>query len=298
MVDLGRVGVWTWAFDRLPWPAVADAVAEMEDLGFGTIWFGEAAGRDAPTQSALLLAATRRIAVSPGIANIYRHDPVELVQAERTLAEAFPGRFQLGLGVGAPRIAEQLGKKWGPPIETMRGFLDAMDATELTGPAPAQPAPRVLAALGPKMLELAAERTRGAHPFFVPVEHTAFARSVIGPDALLAAHVNVVLHDDPAEARAIARAAVAPWVAFADVVPSRWAQIRKLTGMTQDDLADGGSDRLVDSLMAFGDEAAIAERVRQQFAAGADHVCISVAGPDPAPPLGMDVLRRLAPALG
>ncbi|MEJ3659083.1 TIGR03620 family F420-dependent LLM class oxidoreductase [Actinomycetes bacterium KLBMP 9759] len=297
MVDLGRVGVWTWAFDQLPWPAVADAVAEIEELGYGTIWFGEAAGRDAPTQAALLLAATRRIAVSPGIANIYRHDPVELAQAERTLAEAFPGRFQLGLGVGAPRIAEQIGKKWGPPIETMRAFLDAMDATELTGPAPAQAAPRVLAALGPKMLELAAGRTRGAHPFFVPVEHTAFARSVIGPDALLAAHVNVVLHEDPVEAKAIARAVMAPWVEYAGVVPSRWTQIRRLTGMTDADLADGGSDRLVEALIAFGGESAIAERVRQQFAAGADHVCISVAGDGPTPPLGMDVLRRLAPAL-
>lgn len=286
--------MWTWAFDGRPWAVVRDAVTEIEDLGYGTVWFGEATGRDAPTQAALLLSATGRIVVAPGVANIYRHDPGTLARAERNLAEAFPGRFLLGLGVGAPQFND---KPWGPPLATMRAFLDAMDAAVLTGAAPPAPPRRVLAALGPRMLALAAERTCGAHPYFLPVEHTARARGIVGPDALLAVHQNVVLHPDRAKARDIARAAIAPFLARIDVVPSRWAQIRAVTGFDEADLADGGSDRLVDSLIAAGDVDVVADRVRAQFDAGADHVCVSVVTADPAPALALAELRELAPAL-
>lgn len=296
-VELGRVGVWTWAFDENPWARTADAVAEIEELGYGTIWFGEAAGRDAPTQSALLLGATRRIVVATGIANIYRHEPTTLAQAERTLAEAFPGRFVLGLGTGARIITEGQGKTWGPPVATMRDYLDAMDAAGLTGPAPSEPSPRVLAALGPKMLQLAGERTWGAHPFFLPVEHTAYARDLLGPGPLLAAHQSVVLEPDRAKAREIARASIASFIARRHLVPSRWKMVKQMIGVDESDLADGGSDRLVDAMVAAGDVDTIAERVRQQFEAGADHVCISITSDAPAPILGLDELRELAPAL-
>jgi probable F420-dependent oxidoreductase len=290
VVELGRLGVWTWAFDQNPWPVVRDAVAELEDLGYGTVWFGEAAGRDATTQAALLLSATRRIVVAPGIANIYRRPPAALAQAERTLAEAYPGRFVLGLGVGAPALA---GDRWRPPIEAMSDYLTAMDATALTGPAPAVPAPRVLAALGPRMLRLAAERTWGAHPFFLPVEHTAYARDVVGPDAVLAVHQTVVLEPDRTKARDIARASIAGWLAQIDVVPSRWRMVREVTGFTDDDLRDGGSDRLVDAMVAAGDLPAIADRIDAQFKAGATHVCLSVATPA-APTLSLPTLRALS----
>jgi probable F420-dependent oxidoreductase len=296
-VELGRVGVWTWAFDQHPWAEVEDAVAEIEERGYGTVWFGEAAARDATTQSALLLGATRRIVVAPGVANIYRHDPATLAQAERTLAEAFPDRFVLGLGVGARQLAEAMGKPWGPPVTTMRNYLAAMDAATLTGVAPSEPSPRILAALGPKMLQLAGERARGAHPFFLPVEHTAYARELLGPGPLLAVHQNVVLEPDRAKAREIARASIAGWIARINVVPSRWELVQKLIGVDESDLADGGSDRLVDAMVAAGDLDTIAERVQCQFDAGADHVCISIAGDAPTPELGLDELRELAPAL-
>jgi probable F420-dependent oxidoreductase len=296
-IELGRVGVWTWAFDQQPWAVVRDALAEIEDLGYGTIWFGEASGRDAPTQAALALSATSRIAVAPGIANIYRHDPVTLAQSERTLAEAFPGRFLLGLGVGARFLAEARGKQWGPPVATMRAYLDEMDEASLSGVAPAEPPRRVLAALGPKMLQLSAERTWGAHPFFLPVEHTAYARQIVGPDALLAVHQTVVLHQDRAAAREIARAGIAGWLAQIHVVPSRWNLVRELLGVDESDLADGGSDRLIDAMVAHGDVDTVAERVKEQFAAGADHVCVSIATADPVPVLGLAQLRELADAV-
>ncbi|GAB3465758.1 TIGR03620 family F420-dependent LLM class oxidoreductase [Actinophytocola sediminis] len=291
MAELGRVGVWTWAFDQNPWPVVRDAVTEIEELGYGTVWFGEAAGRDATTQAALLLSATSRIVVAPGIANIYRHRPGTLAAAERTLAEAFPGRFVLGLGVGAPVLA---GDRWRPPIQAMSEYLTAMDEATLTGPAPASPAPRVLAALGPRMLGLAAARTWGAHPFFLPVEHTAYARRIVGQDAVLAVHQSVVLDADRARARETARASIAGWLAQLDVVPSRWAMVRELLGVDESDLRDGGSDRLVDGMVAAGDLSVIADRVRQQFAAGADHVCLGVAGASPVPELALPALRELA----
>jgi probable F420-dependent oxidoreductase len=296
-MELGRVGVWTWGFDHLPWARVADAAREVEELGYGTLWFGEGTGRDAPTQSALLLGATRRIVVAPGVVSIPRHEPTTLARVERTLAEAFPGRFVLGLGVGAKIITDEVGRPWNSPVATMARFLDAMDAARTTAPAPATPAPRVLAALGPRMLELAAKRTWGAHPFLMPVEHTAYARERVGPEALLAVHQNVVLDPDRVRARETARAALAAFIANVHINPSRWRVMQQVGGLDESDLAGGGSDRLVDALTAYGDVDAVVARVRDQFAAGADHVCISVTTSDAHPVVGLPALRELAPAL-
>ncbi|MDF5756979.1 TIGR03620 family F420-dependent LLM class oxidoreductase [Spongiactinospora sp. TRM90649] len=296
-MELGSIGVWTWAFDEQPWHTAREAVAEIEDLGYGTVWFGEGRGRDSTTQAALMLSATRRIVVAPGVANIYRHEPGTLAQSERTLNEAFPGRFLLGLGVGAETLATSVGKTWRPPIEAMRDFLDRMDTATLTAPAAPAPPRRVLAALGPKMLALSAERTWGAHPFLLPLEHTAHARKIVGPDALLAVHQAVALHKDPATARGIARQMIAQWIAHVQVVPSRWNVVRDLLGFDDSDLADGGSDRLVAAMVAHGDLDTVAERVRAQLAAGADHVCVGVATEDPKPALALAELRELASAL-
>ena len=296
-MELGRVGVWTWGFDHLPWVQVADGAREVEELGYGTLWFGEGTGRDAPTQSALLLGATRRIVVAPGVASIPRHEPTTLARVERTLAEAFPGRFVLGLGVGAKIITDEVGRPWTAPVATMARFLDAMDAATTTAPAPTTSTPRVLAALGPRTLELAVQRTWGAHPFLMPVEHTAYAREHVGPDSLLAVHQNVVLDPDRTRARETARAALAAFVANVHVAPSRWRMMQQVGGLDESDLADGGSDRLVDALTAYGDVDAVASRVRDQFAAGADHVCISIVTPEPHPVVGLPELRELAPAL-
>lgn len=294
--ELGRFGVWTWAFDQQPWAKVTEAVAEMEELGYGTVWFGEGAGRDATTQAALLLAATKRIVVAPGIATMTRHHPETLAQAERAIAEAFPGRFVLGIGLGGSRTGAPA-RRTGSPVSAVRDYLDAMDAARLTAPGPAEPSPRVLAALGPKMLRLAAERTWGAHPFLLPAEHTARARAIVGPDAVLAVHQAVAVHPDPLRAREIARAGLSGWIAHVDVSPSRWNLVKELTGFDESDLADGGSDRLVDAMVAAGDAGTVAERIRRQVEAGADHVCIGVMTGAPEAELALDELRQLAAAL-
>ncbi|MFF0576423.1 TIGR03620 family F420-dependent LLM class oxidoreductase [Streptosporangium saharense] len=289
-VDLGRVGVWTFAFDGRPATEVREAAAELDELGYGAIWFGEAFGREAFTQAALLLGATGRLTVATGIANIFLRDPIAMAAGERALAEAFPGRFLLGLG--GHRTTDQppgLLPHHGRPVPTMRAYLDAMDQAPLQGPAPAEPSPRLLAALGPGMLKLAAERTRGAHPYFVPVEHTARARQALGPDALLAVEQTVVL-DRPERAREVARGFVSGYGQARHQVEN----LRRL-GFGDDDLAEGGSDRLVDALVAYGDVEDVVRRVREQLDAGADHVCVQVLSAEEGLPLRQ--WRELAPAL-
>lgn len=293
--ELGRVGVWTWSFDHQPFSRVREAVAELDELGFGAVWFGEGVGREAVSQAALILGATKRIVVAPGIANVYRHYPVTLARAERALHEAYPGRFLLGLGVGAKLVAEAAGLEWTNPIEKMRMFLDAMDAAPMTAPGSAEKPPRVLAAIGPRMLRLAADRTEGAHPFLVPLEHTVWAREIVGPDAFLAVHQAVLIDDDPAKAHDKAREVLQPVIANVQVVPTRWQMVKKLTGLTDKDLEDGGSDRLVDTMIVNGTIDTVAERIRQLHDAGADHVCISV-GVQPAE-LEQEEWRQLAATL-
>lgn len=293
--ELGRVGVWTWSFDRQPFSRVREAVAELDELGFGAVWFGEGMGREAVSQATLILGATKRIVVAPGIANVYRHHPATLARAERALHEAYPGRFLLGLGVGAKLFAEASGLEWTNPIEKMRAFLDAMDATPMTAPGSSEKPPRVLAAIGPRMLRLAADRTEGAHPFLVPLEHTVWAREIVGPDAFLAVHQAVLIDDDPAKAHDQAREVLQPVIDNVQVVPTRWQMVKKLTGLTDEDLEDGGSDRFVDTMIANGTIDTVAERIRQLHDAGADHVCVSV-GVQPAE-LEQEEWRQLAAAL-
>ncbi|NRQ40458.1 TIGR03620 family F420-dependent LLM class oxidoreductase [Nonomuraea sp. NN258] len=274
--DLGKVGIWTFAFDGRPVGEVREAAAEVEELGYGTLWFGEAFGRDSVSQSWLLLSATRRITVAAGIANIAFRDPISMAAAERALNEAHPGRYVLGLG--GHRVSDtpiQMDgyaiPSRGKAVTTMGAYLDAMDAVPLAAPRPPHPPRRLVAALGPKMLDLAARRTLGAHPYFVPVEHTYRARQIMGPDALLAVEQAVVLDPDLGRAREVAREHVA---FYAEAAPHQIANLRRL-GFTDDDLA-GGSDRLTDAIVAYGDLAAIEKRVRAHLDAGADHVCLQV----------------------
>ncbi|QES46652.1 LLM class F420-dependent oxidoreductase [Streptomyces venezuelae] len=295
--ELGRVGIWTFAYEGQPAGRVRESAAEVEDLGYGAIWYGEAFGRDTVGQAWLLLSATRRIAVASGIANIAFRDPIATAGAARTLGEAFPGRYVLGLG--GHRIDDTVHEVDGHPVpargralSTMRAYLDAMDTTPAHGPLP-DPAPhRVLAALGPKMLALAAERTWGAHPYFVPVEHTARARRIMGPEAFLGVEQAVVLDTDRARAREVATAHVAGYLAMA---PHQQANVRRL-GYGDEDIVGGPSRRLVDAIVAYGDTDAIRRRVRQHLDAGADHVCLQVLTADPAA-LPQQQWRELAPAL-
>src|ERR671918_2754883 len=186
-IELGPIGIWTAQFDYQPAAKVREAAAELEQLGFGVIWFPESVGRESLTNAALLLGATSRIVIATGIANIYARDPVTMAAGQKTLAEAYPGRFLLGLGVShIPLVEHVRGHNYGKPVASMRAYLDGMDRAPYRAlPPPMRPI-RVLAALGPKMLRLAAERADGAHPYFVPVEHTAQARQILGAGPILA----------------------------------------------------------------------------------------------------------------
>lgn len=295
---LGRVGIRPAEVDNHPWAEVVDAVAEFEDLGYGTVWTAEGFGRDAPTQAALLLSATSRITVASGVANIYRHNPHTLAQAHRTLTEAFPDRYLLGIGVGVPHLAEMVGRTWGPPGEMMRDFLDRMDSAIFAATAPKAQLRTVLGAVGPRMLALAGERTWGAHPYFLPAEHTAHAREILGPGKILAVQQGVVLNPDKAAARETARQNVRYWIEHSSQLPSRWHAVRDLLGFTEDDLVDGGSDRLVNAMVAHGDISAVVQRVKEQFDAGADHVCLEIlATPGAEPTLARKQYAELADAL-
>ena len=296
MVDrgsLGRVGIWTGSLDPLPSARGRELAAELESLGYGAIWLPEAVGRDPFVHATLLLGATDRLRLATGIASIYARDALAMNAAWRTVSEAFPGRFLLGLGVSHQPMVEGIrGHDYGPPLQAMRSYLDAMDKALFFGAAPSDEPQRCLAALGPKMLALAAERTAGAHPYFQTPEHTRRAREVMGPDALLMPEQMCVLTEDREHAHAVARNAMQIYLGL----PNYRNNLLRL-GFTPDDVDQGGgSDRLVDAIVVWGDEAAIAARVREHHEAGADHVCVQVLG-DGRGYVPVDEWRRLAPAL-
>ena len=290
-VDLGRVGIWYGAIDALTTPEARRAAQVVEELGFGALWVAEAVGRDPFVSSSILLGATERLAVATGIANIYARDPMTMVAGQKTLAEAFPDRFLLGLGVSHGHLVAGVRKHdYSKPYSYMVEYLDKMDKALFMARGPERDPGRILAALGPKMLELSATRANGAHPYFTTPDHTRLAREALGSDALLAPEQMVVLETDPSEARRIARAGMKIYLGL----PNYWNNLARL-GFTDEDRADGGSDRLVDAIVVWGTEAQIAARVAEHHAAGADHVCVQVlqdgtASPEPA-------WRRLAPAL-
>lgn len=291
-IELGRIGIWTAQLDYQPAAKAKKAAAELEQLGFGAIWFPESVGREALTNAALLLGATSRIVIATGIANIYARDAVTMAAGQKTLAEAYPGRFLLGLGVSHIPLVEQIrGHKYGKPVASMRTYLDAMDRAPYRAVPPSVSPMRVLAALGPNMLRLARERASGAHPYFVPPEHTARAREILGSDRLLAVEQAVVLETDSIKAREIARVHTSRYLALPNYVNN----LRRL-GFSDDDLVGAGSDRLVDAIVAWGDINAITDRIRAHQSAGADHVCIQVLPPDPQA-LPLPQCREVASAL-
>ncbi len=289
---LGPVGVWSIDVERL---AAADARAyaqQLERLSVTVVWIQESLGsKEVFAHAGLLLAATERLIVATGIANIWARDPVAMANGQRTLEDAYPGRFLLGLGVShAPVIdVRGLGAHWERPLERMRTYLDAMEKAPYTGRAVTTP--RVLAALGPKMLKLAAERTLGAHPYFVPVEHTTIARKVLGAGPLLAVEQAAVLATDPATARATARRHMKRYLELDNYTNN----LRRL-GWEDADLVNGGSDSLVDALVAWGDTAAIRRRVDDHLTRGADHVAVQIVRVDLKTPASQE-WQTLAPAL-
>ena len=273
---LKRIGIWTGAFEQQPAGKVKAAVAELEQLGYGAVWFSEGFGRESLTQAGLLLSASSHIVVSTGITNIYGRDPVTAAAAQKTLSEAYPERFVLGLGVSHIPLVEQLrGTTYQKPVAKMSSYLDAMDKAPYGSVAPAKTY-RVLAALGPKMLELAARRSDGAHTYNVTPEHTKSARQILGKDPLLCVEQAAVLESDPVKARKIARAFLALYL----TLPNYTNNFLRF-GFTQEDCKGEGSDRLIDAIVAWGDVDAIRNRIHAHLAAGADHVCIQLLSADP-----------------
>ena len=275
-MNIGKVGVWTFALDLQPAAQAQAAAAEIEALGYGAIWIPEAMGREAFTSAAILLAGTKTITIATGIANIWGRDPLAAASAQKTLAEAYDDRFLLGLGVSHAPMVGMRGHDYSKPLSAMRRYLDAMDSAVFMAVPPAKPPQRIIAALAPKMLKLAAERSAGSHPYFVPPEHTVTAREILGRGPLLAPEQAVVLETDASTARAVGRAHMSIYLGLPNYVNNL-----KRLGFTDDDVANGGSDRLVDAIVAWGSLDAIVRRVKEHQDAGADHVCLQVLDVDP-----------------
>jgi probable F420-dependent oxidoreductase len=270
-MNLGRIGIWRSRRHG------TEGLDEMEGLGYSTFWLG---GSPSMEDARPYLEATSAMTIATGILNVWQHEPAEVAAGHATLTADFPGRFVLGVGIGHPEATSDYSR----PLTTMRKFLDGLD----DGDVPHDE--RTVAALRPKMLQLAGERSLGAFPYFVPVEHTRFAREWIGADARLATEVAVVVETDAEAARAIAREYAASYLELRNYADN----LRDL-GYDESELADGGSDRLIDAVIPHGSPEAIAEAVRAHLDAGADHVCLQPLGHGPH---AADDYRALAAALG
>jgi probable F420-dependent oxidoreductase len=289
---IGRVGVWSFALPRLGADDAGATMREYERLGFAAIWIPESVGvKDVLAHSALLLARSERAIAAPGIANIHARDPMAMANGARALGEAYPGRFVLGIGVSHAPSVQLRGGDYGSPMHVMRAYLDAMSAAQYAAPLPEEPVPLILAALGPRMLELAAERADGAHPYFVPLEHTSFARRHLGAEPALAVEQTAVLTTDRSAGLRIARAFARHYLAL----PNYANNLRRL-GWREADIEGQGSDALIDAVVAIGDVDAIVRRVEDHLAAGADHVCLQLRGEKSADP-ALTAYREVAAAL-
>lgn len=286
---LGPLGVWSADPERLTAADAGRFASEVESLGFKTLWIQESLGsKEIFAHAGILLGATKTLIVATGIANIWARDPVAMSNGAKTLSEAYPDRFLLGVGVSHKPSVAIRGGQYQKPLAHMRAYLDAMDKAPFVGPnRDDPPPPRVLAALGPQMLRLAAERSLGAHPYFVPVEHTTMARKVLGPEPLLAVEQAAVVGMDREKVLAAAKRHTKYYLALENYSNN----LRRL-GWGEADLADTGSEKLLDAIVATGDGAAIGARVSAHHATGADHVCLQVLGGD-----SLAQLRALASSL-
>jgi len=252
-----------------------DFARRIEDLGYDSLWVTEFTGRDPYTTAAHLLARTDRIRIATGIANVYSHDAIVAAQNRQALAELSGGRFVLGLGVSHPPMAAMHQVEWLPPLRKMRDYLDRMEATRVDSPKAAAPAPIWLAANGPKLLELVAQRLDGANTYLLPPAHTKRAREILGPDKRLNVVLPCCLCEDPALARRLARRALSIYMPL-PAYQKEWGN----WGFDASDWADGGSDRLIDAIVAWGDESAIRARIAEYEAAGASHIAVSAYNPE------------------
>jgi len=285
--ELGRVGLWAGGADALPAAALQQLGRAVEAAGLPTVWVAEGLGRDSLLTSAILLSATERLHVGTAVSVTWSRAPVMMVGGQQALSEWFPGRFTLGIGVSHGPMNAMRGLDYASPYRHLTEYLDGMDA--VTYASVAAPATRtLLGAQGPKMLALAAERLDGVLPYLTTPEHTAQARTILGPDAVLAPEQGIVFATDPAEARAVARANLAIYVEQLPNYRNSWLRL----GFDASDLDDGGSDRLIDALVAWGGDDAAAARIRAHLDAGADHVVVQVLSADRG--LSADAIGRVA----
>lgn len=291
-MDIGKLGVWYFT-DGMSAEQAAGFAQRIESLGYSALWIPETVGRHPFVHAGWLLANTEKLLVCTGIASIYNRDAGSSMAAAKSLAEQSGNRFVLGLGVSHQPLVESIrGHQYGKPVSSMSAYLDKMKASIYQAVEPAEAPPIVLAALGPNMLNLAAEKTSGALPYFTSPEHTAIARETMGPDVWLCVEQKVILESDPKVARTVARAAAAMYTGLANY-RNNWLRL----GFEAGDIDNGGSDRFIDRLFAWGSEDDIRNRINSHLEAGANHVCIQPLNPNGQ--LGdpdWAVLEALAPA--
>ena len=244
-------------------------VQKVEKLGYKILWYVEENGRDTFAHASFMLSQTNTLVLASGIANVFKREAIAMIGGARTLAEIHGDRFILGLGVSGKEFNADMGIPYERPVSYVREYLAKMRSLVYAAPPPKSDPPIVLGAVLPKMIELAGTDTHGTHTYFVPVNHTAMARSLIGPDKWICAEQAVLLESDPGKARAAARAYMEFYIAFPAL-----REMLVNCGFTEAEMANGGSDRLVDAIVAWGDEKKIRERIQAVYDAGANHVCI------------------------
>ena len=294
-MKIGKLGVWA-STENMAAPDAAAFAKRVEGWGYGALWLPEAVGRNVLVHCSWLLANTASLIVATGIANIYARDPMAMAAAQLTLAEQSNGRFLLGIGVShAPLVEGVRGQVFENPVTKLRTYLEAMAKATYVAVRPAEKPKTLVAALGPQMLKLTRELADGSHPYNVTPEHTAQAREILGPEKLLCPEQMVLLETDPATARAAGRKILATYLPLPNY-RNNFVRI----GFSNDDFENGGSDRLIDSIIAWGDEAAIRRRIQAHWDAGADHVCIQSVPTDGSylQPPPEKVLELLAPTAG
>jgi len=290
-MQLGKLAVWNFT-DNMAAPEAAAFAQRLEAWGYAALWIPEAVARNSLVHAAWLLANTKRLVIATGIANIYARDALAMNSANITLNEQSGGRFLLGIGVShAPLVAGVRGHHYGKPIATMREYLQAMKTAICIAPQPAEPPQTVLAALGPQMLTLARDLADGAHPYNVTPEHTAQAREILGAGKWLCVEQKVLLESDAVNARKIAREQLKIYLGLENY-RNNWLRL----GFSEEELSNGGSDRFIDAIVVWGDEATIRRRIQQHWDAGADQVCINALNPDGSDTPDEKLLALLAPA--
>jgi probable F420-dependent oxidoreductase len=289
-MELGKLGVFCFT-DALTPAQLTELAQQTERLGYAALWYPEVFGYESFALGSFLLHQTETLIIASGIANIYARDATAAKQGQHTLATCSGGRFLLGLGVShVPLVEDARGHRYRQPVETMRTYLDVMDKAAAIAPRLEEPPPTVLAALGPQMTALAAARTAGALPYNVTPEHTARARAILGPDKWLCVEQKVLMVTDATKARERARQTMAFYLPLTNY-RNNWRRL----GFSEQDLADGGSERFLDAMVAWGDAAVLQQRIQAHFDAGASHVCIQALHPEGQPMPDWQALTALAP---